>query len=144
MSKDDQLHYCYMLSDNIRKNFTYNGYTNNIKRRIRQHNGEICGGARYTSRSKWDYFIIVHSPEFTYKTALSFEWHLKYPTNKRPRPKAYAGVNGRLNGLGLVLKNEKFNHLSSIKLYIRDDLIDFVKSIIIDERVEFLPLCDVL
>ena len=45
MSKDNYI--CYILKCG---NYTYNGCTNNFKRRIRQHNGEIVGGAKCTSR----------------------------------------------------------------------------------------------
>ena len=33
---------------------TNNKCTNNSKRRIRQHNGELVGGAKYTSSKKQD------------------------------------------------------------------------------------------
>ena len=36
---------CYILKSGNR---TYNGSTNNMRRRLRQHNGEIKGGAKYT------------------------------------------------------------------------------------------------
>ena len=45
MSKDNYV--CYILKCG---NYTYNGCTNNFKRRIRQHNGEIVGGAKCTFR----------------------------------------------------------------------------------------------
>ena len=32
------------------ENYTYIGATNNLKQRIRKHNGEIKGGAKYTTR----------------------------------------------------------------------------------------------
>lgn len=38
---------CYAL-ENGRTNKSYTGQTNNFERRIRQHNGELKGGARYT------------------------------------------------------------------------------------------------
>ena len=48
---------CYILKCN---NYTYNGCTNNFKRRIRQHNGEIKGGARCTSRrGPWQPYCII-------------------------------------------------------------------------------------
>ena len=43
-------------------NKTYLGITNNLQRRIRQHNCEIKGGAKYTSSflldGKWEYHFI--------------------------------------------------------------------------------------
>src|SRR3569623_1261957 len=41
---------CYLIANGRR---TYVGITNNFTRRIRQHNGEIKGGARYT-KSNYD------------------------------------------------------------------------------------------
>ena len=40
-------HYCYFLQS---KNRTYNGYTVDLHRRLRQHNGELAGGAKVTTR----------------------------------------------------------------------------------------------
>ena len=40
--------------------YSYVGMTNNIFKRIRQHNGEIKGGARYTSkRDQWYPVMII-------------------------------------------------------------------------------------
>ena len=42
--------FCYILRNNQAQysHLTYNGSTNNPYRRLRQHNEEISGGARYT------------------------------------------------------------------------------------------------
>lgn len=109
--------YCYILyNTNVNENKkTYNGYTVNLQRRIRQHNGEIKGGARYTSNNatgQWKYLVVIHSPEFSKHSALSMEWHVKYPNNKRPRPSMFQGVIGRLNSLPLVFNNPKFVNMS--------------------------------
>lgn len=67
---------CYTLVDLARK-YTYVGITNNLGRRIRQHNGELAGGARYTKgRGKWCVAWTVrgfHRKEH----ALMFEWAVK-------------------------------------------------------------------
>lgn len=100
-------HYCYILN-NI-NNLTYNGYTNNLTRRLRQHNNEIVGGAKYTKgKGPWDYLLIIESDELTKKLALSLEWSIKYPTNKKPRPKIYSTPEGRILSLPLVFSNPKF------------------------------------
>lgn len=61
---------------------TYCGATVNFQRRIRQHNCEIVGGAKYTSAavnagtSEWAPVFLVHG--FPNRVAaLQFEWALK-------------------------------------------------------------------
>jgi predicted GIY-YIG superfamily endonuclease len=96
------MHYCYILYDKL-SNRTYVGYTVKPSRRIRQHKGLIKGGARYTTRKggEWEYLAIIASPEFTNRTGLSFEWHVKHK-------KKYS-VEGRIASvLETVLNNKKF------------------------------------
>lgn len=144
------MHYCYVLYNDV-DNTTYNGYTNNLERRIRQHNNEIKGGARYTTsrthKIKWKYLYYIESSneEFTYNKALSFEWHLKYPNNKRPRPKEFQGVIGRINSLPLVLSNDKFKDINfTIKCCQIDHLEKIEESItnnnIINAKVEYIDI----
>ena len=119
MDSTQSTHYCYVIYND--QGLTYNGYTVDPARRLRQHNKEIKGGAKYTSRhSGWKYLYIVTSPQFTKNTALSFEWSVKYPNNKRPRPKQYSSVHGRLESLQLVLRNPKFAGLDIDLVYIAD------------------------
>jgi len=101
--------YCYLLKSATNKhNRTYNGSTNDLTRRLRQHNGEIAGGAKATSRNRpWHYYAILSGfPD--HNNALSCEWRIKHPTNSRRRPAKYCGVNGRILGLNEVLKLEKW------------------------------------
>lgn len=111
------LNYCYILY-NDQNNLTYNGFTNNLQRRIRQHNGEIKGGAKYTTRRRlgWKYlaYVTVHDPAFTKRRALSCEWSIKYPTGHRPRGKEFNSPEGRLRGLQLAMQNPKFSDLTFI------------------------------
>lgn len=106
------MHYCYILY-NDENNKTYNGYTVNPIRRIRQHNGELKGGAKYTTQCdvEWKYLLIIESDDFDRHSALCFEWMLKYPTRKKRRPKEYQGIIGRLKSLPLVLSYEKFENM---------------------------------
>nr|QYA18476.1 GIY-YIG type nuclease [Clandestinovirus] len=56
---------------------TYVGYTNNFARRIRQHRGEISGGAKCTSRFSNCHPLLIISGFPDNKTALKYEWRLK-------------------------------------------------------------------
>ena len=79
------MYYCYILQNNDEKykNYTYIGCTNNPLQRIRQHNQEISGGAKYTSSKGNLWEIIVLFEGFNnYKDALRCEWRLKHPNNK--------------------------------------------------------------
>ncbi len=108
-------YYCYILytSNAFYSNNTYNGSTNDLKRRIRQHNGELVGGAKSTSnKGPWEYLAVISGFE-THKEALSCEWRIKHPTNKKLRPKKYCGVEGRVKSLNLVLGLDKWTNNSS-------------------------------
>ena len=97
--------YCYIITNG--KN-TYNGYTNDLKKRLRQHNGELVGGAKATrGRGPWRYVCILSCESWSSSDAMSVEWHIKYPTNKRPRPRIYEGPYGRLASLPFALMNCK-------------------------------------
>jgi len=71
-------YYLYLLY-HPNKNRTYLGITNNIRRRFRQHNGEIKGGAKATSAflnyGKW--IPVCISPMENKRTALSYERKIK-------------------------------------------------------------------
>jgi structure-specific endonuclease subunit SLX1 len=128
-------YYCYILrsTDPLYNNVTYNGSTNNLKRRLRQHNGEIVGGARYTrSKRPWEYYAVLEG--FSDKVeALCCEWRIKHPTNKKIRPKIYCGQIGRVKSLNLVLNLEKWtkNTICNVidknyTLYLSNDMIDII------------------
>ena len=80
---------CYCLQS-VTTNKTYVGVTNNLQRRFRQHNGELKGGAKYTSTGgPWTLAMLV-GPFGTYQHALHFEWHWKHCA-----PKKLTGLKGR-------------------------------------------------
>ena len=79
------------------KNRTYVGYTNNLKRRLRQHNGEIKGGARSTTAllkyGKWSVYTTI--PNLTKWDALSKEaiLHRRRGKGKTPLEKRMSIIN---------------------------------------------------
>lgn len=69
---------CYCLRSVTNNRRTYVGITNNFTRRIRQHNGELVGGARYTHAYRpWKPLFRVHGFE-NKRQVLRFEWAMKH------------------------------------------------------------------
>lgn len=73
----------YCLHSTTHPNRTYIGATKNLKRRLRQHNQEIKGGAKYTRIGKpWIVaWYITGSP--SWNKTLSCEWYVKYYSRKQ-------------------------------------------------------------
>jgi predicted GIY-YIG superfamily endonuclease len=114
MDKQDKF-YCYIIrsTNPIFLNSTYNGSTNNLVRRLRQHNGEIVGGAKATrGKGPWVY-IAIWEGFSSHKEALSCEWRIKHPTNTRKRPAQFNGVKGRIKSLNLLLNLDCWTKQSS-------------------------------
>lgn len=62
---------------------TYIGATVDVDRRLRQHNGELKGGAKYTSGRPGQWQRVCYVKGFASShDALSFEWHWKHFTRK--------------------------------------------------------------
>lgn len=69
---------CYMLRSTVKSNRTYAGVTNDLKHRLRQHNGELVGGARAThSFRPWKIAAVVRGFDKDKSKAMRFEWFLK-------------------------------------------------------------------
>lgn len=141
--------YCYILFNNI-DNRTYVGYTNNPKRRIRQHNGELKGGAVYTTNAKkhsrhsmtWSFLALVMSSdmEFTKNVALSAEWHIKRVKKGGQR---MFGTLGRLQSLYEILqRHEKFeNYMFTV--YINQDFVNYFENLFETTKpIEFVSSID--
>ena len=71
----------YILQSIEKPNRTYVGYTRSdkIKNRLRQHNGEICGGAKYTKAYRpWK--MVCYVTGFKDKShAMQLEWKMHHP-----------------------------------------------------------------
>lgn len=115
-----QSHYCYILRNHYEpdKNRTYNGYTNNPNRRMRQHNQEIKGGAVYTKKygaGTWEIYALLKGfPDV--HCAQQCEWRIKHPAKKRKRPNRYNSPEGRIIGLNEILQLEKWTNNSTINI----------------------------
>lgn len=70
----------YLLQSIHNPRRTYVGMTSDLRRRLRQHNGEISGGARYT-RSFGRWRLVTALTGFSKIDAMRFEWYAK---RKRP------------------------------------------------------------
>lgn len=90
--------YLVYLLTNSQSNRTYLGITNNPERRIRQHNGEIKGGAKYTHSFRgegiWDYKLQITN--LSKSEALSIERTIK---NKRNQFRGKDGLSKKIDSL---------------------------------------------
>lgn len=139
--------YCYILRNTNPQyaHLTYNGSTNNPKRRLRQHNEEISGGARYTHGrgGGWEiYALVTGFPD--HKNTLSCEWRIKH-TNGKPgkRPPQHCGMKGRIIGLAEVLKLESWtkqctteNKDMKLTLYLAHDVVGLVNVDSLPENID--------
>ena len=92
---------CYIIEN---KGYTYVGVSNNVNKRLRAHNGEIKGGAKYTTSkgSGWKHICIIHG--FPTKIeSMQFEWALKHIP-----PRNSGGMKNRIKKLVILLYKEKW------------------------------------
>ena len=130
------VHSVYILREKEGKR-TYVGYTNNLERRIRQHNNEIKGGAKYTKGRDWEYagYISGFNDNIL---ALQCEWKLKHPGVNFG-----SGMKGRIKSLEHILGLEKFTSNSLVMnkdmildLFLRKEYMDIKLS----ENIKILEL----
>ncbi len=127
---ENEFYKVYVLY-HINSNKTYVGSTNNLNKRIRQHNSEIKGGAKYTTRNgnEWKYlYFITGFPD--HQNALQAEWKLKNLQRKQTKK----DVEGRLKSLiefskldfwtsNSIYKNSEFIY----EVYINDSYNEIIK-----------------
>jgi predicted GIY-YIG superfamily endonuclease len=99
---------CYLLRNE--RGHSYVGVTKDLKNRLRQHNGEIVGGAKYT-RFKGPWRPVVKISNFPdQRTAMQLEWRLHHPPGKgRGR---FGGIAKRIQSLQRILSMNKWTKLS--------------------------------
>ena len=86
------------------KNCTYAGVSPDPVRRLRQHNGEIKGGAKYTTSKGpgWEHICLVSG--FHNKIqSMQFEWAVKHV-----RPRDAGGIKNRISKLYTVLNKAQW------------------------------------
>ena len=77
-------------------NRTYIGATNDPAHRLRQHNGEIAGGAKATRGQQWTQaFTVSGFPDWC--ATLQFEWAWKHQKPRRP------GLAGKIRSLAQLI-----------------------------------------
>ena len=91
----------YIISN---RQFTYVGVSPNPTRRLRQHNGEICGGAKYTTSkgAGWKHICTVEGFR-TKIEALQFEWAVKHIP-----PRDAGGIKNRIRKLFILCGKERW------------------------------------
>jgi predicted GIY-YIG superfamily endonuclease len=121
--------YIIYLLYNTNSNYTYVGITNNPNRRIRQHNGELAGGAKYTKLKKgegeWKYFGWIQAKEeniLEKRPALSLEKKIQIHSRKS---KGKTPIERRINTINKLLEGN--NILSFNKLLEGNNILSFNK-----------------
>jgi predicted GIY-YIG superfamily endonuclease len=110
-------------------NCSYVGMTNDFLRRFRQHNKEIKGGAKCTSRRDDWYPICIIDGFLTMVEALQCEWSLKHYLKKK-----FKGPKGRIQRLSALLDRGIWTSKSpslkdqDLTIYIDDEYKEFLKN----------------
>lgn len=115
-----EAYYVYLLQSLSNPKKTYIGYTIDPVRRLRQHNGEITGGAERTKYARpWKMICYVTGFPNS-KTALQFEWLNNHA--KKMGLTQRNGVKGRIKTICDALQKPRFASTSppteSMQLYI--------------------------
>ena len=117
---------------------TYAGVSPDPIKRLRKHNGEISGGAKYTlSKGKgWQHLCLVHGFQSKIQS-MQFEWALKHVP-----PRNVGGIQSRIKKLYSLLNKphwtSKSPEASSVPLqieWIKKDIDFGFESSNIDRRV---------
>ena len=101
----------YLLISNSNKK-TYIGASNNPKRRLKCHNGELVGGAKATKIDRpWEHIFIISGLDKI--SALQLEWRLKKKkSTKSNKLISFSGLNNKIKNLYDVLNLDKWTSKS--------------------------------
>jgi predicted GIY-YIG superfamily endonuclease len=102
--------YIIYLLINTYNNYTYVGITNNITRRIRQHNGIIKGGAKYTTskKSEGEWIMYGFIENLDKHSALSLEKKIHLRTKKG---KGITPLERRLYVINELIQNTEYKFI---------------------------------
>ena len=123
--------FCYVLqnTDEKYKNLTYIGSSNSPFERLKCHNRELSGGAKYTRKGKWRIYMLFSGFK-KYADVLSFEWRLKHPNGIKRNESKYCGINGKIESLCHIIsldtwgKKENLLKSNDIILYTTINIIE--------------------
>lgn len=113
----NKIHCCYILrpiNNKWKRKFHYIGYTQNPAIRIKQHNGKLRNGAKYTrERRPWEMICFIYG--FPNKSeALKFEWAWQHPKEsvitKSVIKKEKRGAFSKINVLFLLVNSYPFKY----------------------------------
>ena len=125
-------YYVYFIVNSL--NNIYIGYTVNLKRRLRQHCGELVGGAKYTKRSSdWTYLMILTSQSWNASRAMQIEWLCKYPQRKKKVLACYKSPEGRIKSLSEICSRINDDLMD---IYIKSEKIDNIKLLNLSNNIK--------
>jgi len=98
---------CYIIENG---GYTYVGVSNNVDKRLRAHNGEIKGGAKYTTGKGpgWKHVCLVEGFR-TKIESMQFEWALKHVP-----PRNAGGIKNRIRKLSLLFNKRRWTSKSPL------------------------------
>jgi putative endonuclease len=127
------MEFLYIIESDLER--TYCGVTNDLSRRIHQHNGLIKGGAKATRGRNWEYFVLITGFQ-NRNDLLSFEWRMHHPDGKKRKSKEFWGIEGRFKSIDVVLKwwREEKGHTEELQIYLLPEYQEFVLTEWIEKR----------
>lgn len=105
-SNNEDSTWCMYVITSAKRNRTYVGVTNNMVRRLRQHNEEIKGGAKST-RGLGPWNLVLRVTHLNKKLAYQMEWAM-HRLGRTCRPRGMTPVERRLYHLfDVVLQRDR-------------------------------------
>jgi predicted GIY-YIG superfamily endonuclease len=131
-------HFCYLLNSSVKNcQACYIGFTDNPRRRLRCHNGELTNGAHHTSKYRpWEHVCVVSG--FPNRiVALQFEWQWQNPKKSRIiknresilNQKNIRGYRMSLKVLNSLLETALWKRLNLTIHFIDPQILSFFQSL---------------